>query len=48
MSIEKQLSKSETHIIDYASLKNIFTKEGYANINNKIDRLKKKEILIRQ
>ncbi len=44
--IEEELSKFKTHIIDNASLKNIFSKEGYANINDKIYRLKKEGILI--
>ena len=45
-SIEIQLAKFKTHIIDYASLKNIFTEEGYVNINDKIKRLKKEDILV--
>lgn len=44
--IEKELSKFKTHIIDNASLKNIFLKKEYVNINDKIYRLKKEGILI--
>lgn len=44
--IEEELSKFKTHIIDYTSLKNIFSKEEYVNINDKIYRLKKEGILI--
>jgi len=44
--IEEELSKFKTHIIDNASLKNIFLKKEYVNINDKIYRLKKEGILI--
>lgn len=45
-SIEIQLAKFKTHIVDYASLKNIFTEKGYVNINDKINRLKNDELLV--
>lgn len=43
--IEKSLMKSRTHIIDYATIKNILINNGFKSIKDKINNLKKKKIL---
>ena len=45
VKIEKALSKFESHIIDYSSIKSILLNMGYTGINNKITQLIQKEIL---
>ncbi len=44
--IEKLLSESKSHIIDYATLKSILINNAYKAINDKISYLKKKGIII--
>jgi len=44
--IEKELLNIKTHIIDYATLKSILINLGYTNINDKINSLKRKGIII--
>jgi predicted transcriptional regulator of viral defense system len=44
--LEVELTKFKTHIIEYFSLKNILLKLGYTSINDKINTLNKKGILI--
>ncbi|MEA3450883.1 MAG: hypothetical protein U9Q83_03160 [Bacteroidota bacterium] len=45
LEIEKKLSEYKTHIIDYATLKNILVNMDYVNINDKIHNLKQKGII---
>jgi hypothetical protein len=45
-SLEIELTKFKTHIIDYFPLKNILSKWGYTNINDKINNLSKEGILV--
>ena len=43
--IEKELSKSKSHIIDHATISTILLKYGYVSVKDKIDNLKQKKIL---
>ena len=43
--IEKSLAKKRSHIIDYATLKNILINLGYLGIKDKINKLKEKGII---
>jgi len=45
IDIEKELSKIKSHIIDHATLSTILTNLGYVSIKDKIDNLKKKEMI---
>lgn len=45
IDIEKELSKIKSHIIDHATLSTILTNLGYTSIKDKINNLKKKEII---
>ena len=45
IDIEKELSKIKSHIIDHATLSAILTNLGYVSIKDKIDNLKKKEMI---
>ena len=42
IAIEKSLLQYKTHIIDHATLSSILVNNGYAGINDKINKLKKK------
>ncbi len=44
--IESELLKNSTHIINHASLQNILANFGYQNINDKINHLKQKRVII--
>lgn len=44
--IEKLLSESKSHIIDYATIKSILINNGYKAVNDKISYLKQKGIII--
>ena len=45
-TIEKELSKIKSHIIDHATLSTILLNSGYTSIKDKIANLKKKEIIV--
>ena len=45
VAIEKELSKFESHIIDYSSIKSILLNMGYTRINNKIIQLRQKGVI---
>lgn len=43
IAIEKNLQQFKTHIIDHATISSILVNNGYTGINDKINKLKKRD-----